>query len=855
MTKLAAIDGNSLINRAFYAMPPLTNSKGQFTNAVYGFTTMLIRLIADLQPQHIAVAFDLPGKTFRHTLYEGYKATRKGMPDELAEQVPLLKELLRVMGICIVEREGLEADDMLGALAAQYSGKTYIITGDRDALQLIDERTVVLLTRRGITDTDEVTAQNIHEKFGLSAAQVIDYKALAGDSSDCIPGVRGVGDKTALSLLDKYGSLDGVYAHIEEIPGKLGERLSDGRESAYLSRKLATIDTGFGLNVQQEALTYVYPLSDAVRNKFEELEFRALVRRGEIFQNSVPVSVAEEKIKIPERQSVKIKSTGELSQLISNFSGKVVALDFAQELSLSFDGNTEYTAELSDTFFDDTLNAARAIEIVAPLLKDPAVTKTAYDTKALRHALLQYGTELCGPTEDVSLKKYLCDFSAPPKGLKDAAESENLKIEQPACSLFALSALLDARLKELELEKLYRELELPLSEVLFDMERVGFAVEAGVLDELGARYSAELEGLSQSVYALAGKQFNINSSRQLQVVLFDELGLKPGRRTKTGLSTGIEVLEELEGKHAIVPLIMRHRKLSKLLSTYIEGFRPLVGADGIIHTLFRQAHTTTGRLSSTEPNLQNLPIRGEEGREIRRMFVPRAPGNLLYTADYSQIELRLLAHFSGDEKLTEAFLQHKDIHASTAAEVFGQSLESVTADQRRNAKAVNFGIIYGISDFGLARQLDIPVRRAAEIITRYMQTYPRVREYMDKSIELAKGRGYASTLLGRRRRLAELYSKNYNLRSFGERAAMNMPLQGTAADIIKIAMLRVYRRFAAENMQAKLILQVHDELVADAPASEGQAVKQILREEMENCVSLSVPLEVNVSEGSTLYDA
>ena len=849
MTELLLIDGNSLMNRAFYATPALTNTKGQYTNAVYGFVNMLLKGLEDMKPRYLMVAFDMRAKTFRHLMFDGYKAKRKGMPDELAAQMPLLHELLAKMKVTVIEREGLEADDLLGSAAKKFKVHTAILTGDRDCLQLIDDSTVVLLTRKGLTDLEEVDEISLKEHYRLTPEGVIEYKSLRGDASDNIPGVPGIGEKTALSLLEQYGSLDGLYAHLDEISGKLREKLENGREMAYLSRRLATIRTDCEIPAELSDLTFEFPFGAEVRKFFEELEFKSLLKRPALFAGESAPSAPDFH---PEK--VLVRDPAALQAEVESCRGDF-AFAYGKTFAFAEDQAREVQTVITDTFLGDGLMADAAVNGLKPLLCSGRM-KWTYDAKTLFTELAPHGVKWTGQPEDLALKYHLCRDSADPKSLATCLEKEGFPPDAPAAGMIALSGKLDEELSaDPDLERLYREIELPLSKVLFDMERTGFSVDKKVLDELGRRYRAEMEEASEAVFEMAGERFNLNSPRQLQTILFEKLGLRGGKKTKTGLSTGADVLESLQDEHPIIPLILQYRKVSKLVSTYVDGLKAVIDPrDGRIHTVFKQTLTSTGRLSSAEPNLQNIPVRESEGRELRKAFVKKDDLHILVSADYSQIELRLLAHFSEDPVLVRAFTEGADIHADTASRVFGVPPEAVTPEMRRSAKAVNFGIIYGISDFGLSRQLGIPVKRAKDFITRYFETYPAVKAYMEECVRLARERGFARSLFGRRRRIPELFSSNYNTRSFGERAAMNMPLQGSAADLIKLAMVRVARRFQEEGLRAEMILQVHDELIVECPLTECEQVKRILSECMTE-VRLKVPLAVQMASGENWYEA
>ena len=837
--ELALIDGNSLINRAFYATPMLTDPQGRFTNAVYGFVNMLLKMIADDKPEYLMVAFDRKAPTFRHKLYEGYKATRKGMPEELASQMPILKDVLSRMKICMVEQDGIEADDILGTAAKRFSLPTVIYTGDKDALQLVDATTSVFLTRRGITDLVKVTPENIRELFGYDADGVVEFKALRGDASDNIPGVPGIGEKGALDLLNRYQTVENLYKNLDEITGKLREKLEAGREMAELSHRLATIDTNCDIALELADMRLQFPFDRSVYEAFRELGFKTFLKR-EVFADGEPEPAAQK------AEVIAIRSSAELEEVLSRERGEFAFLPLAN-VHLAWNETREYEVQIAENLLSEGLDYAEVVQKLAGTGSRAVV----FDGKSLRHrhAGLGLGVDLA-VADDLMILKYVAEGS-----VKDGIDALVDRKDAPAAAMMRLRRELLDLVAANGQERLYREIELPLSDVLYDMERTGFRIDLEKLDETGRKYAAELKSLTERIYAIAGHPFNINSTKQLGTVLFEELGLRGGKKTKTGYSTDIDVLDELDGFHPIIPLLKRFRQIFKLNGTYVEGLRAVADANHVVHTVFRQAQTATGRLSSTEPNLQNIPVRDEEGREIRKLVLPSADDRVIVSADYSQIELRLLAAFSGDEALIETFRKGGDIHALTASGVFGTPIGQVTAEERRRAKAVNFGIIYGISDFGLSRQLSIPVRQAREIIEKYFATYPRVHAFMEENVAFAREHGYGLTKCNRIRKFPELHSPNYNVRSFGERAAMNMPLQGTAADIIKIAMNDVARELKRAGLRAKLILQVHDELIVDAPESEREEAESILKRCMEGAFPLPVPLSVNVSAGKNWYEA
>lgn len=816
------IDSNSLINRAFYAMTGLTTSRGEPIGAVYGFTTMLVKLLDEYKPKYVAATFDVHAPTFRHELTPLYKATRKPMPPDLASQLDVLKSLLDAMGIKRYELAGYEADDVIGTLA-ETDIFTYVLTGDRDSLQLVSPKTHVLLTKRGITDLADMSLSDVPEVFGVPADRIVDFKALAGDKSDNIPGVTGIGDKSAAELISAYGSLDGVYEHIDEIAGSRHDKLVSGEADARLSYKLAEIDRRVPIEFNIDDCVLKTPFPYAARTLMERYEFKSLLRRDELFApapdaSSAPVTPAQE------IETVTLKSLEELTDLVKRFDGDTAAvLATPSGIHMAFGSDTDYFAPVTDDLLSPFTRDC-VLGAIAQLFCKRVLT---FDLKPLLHEI--------SPTEipvadDVALMGYLLEYRLEPAS---------------AAELFSLYAECRAELDARGMTELYEKIELPLLRVLFDMEYTGVTIDRDKLDDIDAKFS-ELEKKSAArILEIYGKDFNLNSPKQLATVLFDELKIPyPG---KPPYSTKAEILQQLAGEYEIIDEILKYRFYAKLKSTFIDGVRKAIRDDGTVHTSFNQMATATGRLSSTDPNLQNIPTRSDEGRVLRSMFVPRR-GNVLVDADYSQIELKLLAHFSGDPKMVEAFKSGSDIHRSTAAEVFGVAPDDVTPAMRRDAKAVNFGIVYGISNYGLGRNIHISAKKADGYIKRYFERFPAVKAYLDGLIDTAKSVGYAVTAFGRRRTIPELTSAKYTIKKFGERVAMNAPLQGTAADIIKIAMVNVSKRLV--GMKSKLVLQVHDELVIDAAADEVDKVKEILKTEMENAVKLSVPLDVDISVGN-----
>lgn len=850
MNKLVLIDGNSLINRAFYATPPLSAKDGTPTNAVYAFVNMLVRIIGDIKPRYMLVAFDRKEPTFRHEMYADYKGTRKPMPEDLRPQIDLMKKVLDTMGISRYEQAGIEADDIIGSMAKRYKGDTIIITGDKDSFQLVDETTSVYFTRRGITETEIYSNENFKEKTGIEPIQIIDLKSMMGDSSDNIPGIAGVGEKTALSLVEKYGSLENLYSHIDELSGKLKEKVENSKDIAYLSKTLATINVKLDIPVKDEDMGYSFPFGAATKKLFIDLDFKNVLRREELFLADDEISVSVKKNKeLPE-----IIEVNDVVSLPKFDEDKLLAVNLGDNLNV-YDGEKEYKINITDNFFDKGIMYGEAVRYLEKLVEKDKRNFIVYAKKDLRTELNKFKVAFNAFAYDVAIEKYLADFSGKDEKLSEVIAAYDLDKDRIGWSLNEIHDRLFEKLKTENMLDLYEKVELPLSDVLFSMERSGFKVDVATLNEMANEYDKRIAVIAEKIDEYAGEKVNPNSPKQLGKILYDKLGLISGKK-KGNPSTSADVLEKIADKHPIVPLILKYRQLQKLNSTYIKGFRPLIDEDtGLIHTCFNQTLTTTGRLSSKEPNLQNIPVREQEGKEIRKLFISSFENGKIVGADYSQIELRLLAHFSKCQPLIDAFLSGKDIHRITASQVFGVGEDQVTPEMRRSAKAVNFGIIYGISDYGLSEQLKISPKKAGEYIAKYFEAYPNVKEYMNSNVEFARKNGYVSTLLGRKRYIPEINSSNFNLRSFGERAAMNMPLQGTAADVIKIAMIKVANRIKKEGLRSRLILQVHDELIVDTAEDEVEEVKNILVEEMQSAVTLSVPLTVETECGTRWFDA
>jgi DNA polymerase I len=855
--RIILIDGNSLIYRAFFALSSLTSSTGQSTNAVYGFANMLFKLLEDEKPDYIAVAMDVGKTTFRNDEYAEYKATRQETPEDLLSQFPIIREFLAAMRIPVLEKEGFEADDVIGTLSAhgdQHKLETLIVTGDRDALQLISSSTNVLLTRKGISDMERYSQETVMAKFGVQPWQLIEVKGLMGDSSDNIPGVPGIGEKTALKLIREYETIDGVLAHLDRLSGKkLQENLQDYAPQALLSKKLATIVRDVPVAVDFTALKRQDPDYDSVLELFRRLGFRTLTARVEKMSGE-PAPLFAQAEPLVDRSLV---LTGErLTALKDQKAPVAVAL---QGHDIYLKGQEAEVYRLTGQDQDPDLTAA-----LGKLLADPGISKYIWQAKFIYKQLAARDIHCQSIRFDPMIAAYLLDPGKNRYELADmAAEFLNTEAlpaglsipEQEVSTVQKLAPPMFQKLKEFEQLPLLEKMEMPLAIILAKMEMAGIRVDQEQLQQMGAELDKKIAALADQIYAHAGQEFNINSPRQLGEILFEKLNLPVGRKTKTGYSTDVDVLTGLARKHPIAELILEYRQLVKLRGTYVDGLLGLINPDTHrIHTTFNQTVTTTGRISSTEPNLQNIPIRSEVGREIRKAFAAGIDGWQILAADYSQIELRVLAHLSGDETLSESFRNEEDIHARTASEVFGVPIAEVTTTLRGKAKAVNFGIIYGISDYGLSMNLRISREEAKTYIDNYFARYPKVKEYMDQTIAAARDKGYVTTIFHRRRYLPDLHSRNFNVRSFAERTAMNTPIQGSAADIIKMAMVRVQNRLETEKRKARMLLQVHDELIFEVPQDEVAAVTRLVKEEMENAFPLDVPLQVDIGTGPNWYD-
>ena len=865
MKKLLILDSNSILNRAFYGVRYLSAKDGTPTNAIYGFLNILLKLIKEQEPDYICAAFDVKAPTFRHKQYEGYKAQRKPMPEGLAAQMPLAKDVLRAMGVTILEKEGYEADDIIGTVARlceESEISCFIATGDKDDLQLASDKTKVILTvtKSGYNETIIYDDKAVKEKYRVTPTEFIDVKALMGDPSDNIPGVKGVGEKTAMSLIEKHHSIEYIYENIDGIglKGAMLQKMKDGRKMAFMSKELATINRNTPIEFNAEECVF-----DGFENNCELYE---ILKRLEL--NSII-----KKLDLSGGDNVK-----ENEDIFKDFSYQVGDKNMISgdkvTVVLDFDGDNISSAAVGAGNNAVVLNEQDDIK---ELLEDDSIAKVMFDVK---EAIVKLNgrIDIKNISDDTAIAAYLVDPAKNEYTIeKLASEYFGTVIEKPevkqlsllddvetdrseylakcAVALGVLNERIGDKIKENGQEKLYHEVELPLVTVLAHLEINGFLVDDNQLKEFADKLGEKIDALTNEIYMLAGEEFNINSPKQLGVILFEKLELKPVKKTKTGYATNADVLEKLRDKHPIVNFIMEYRQLAKLKSTYCDGLRAVVNPNTHrIHSVFTQTVTVTGRLSSTEPNLQNIPTRTELGREIRKMFVAKE-GYVLVDADYSQIELRVLAHIANDETMINAFRNNEDIHAVTASQVLGIPLEDVTKEQRSSAKAVNFGIVYGIGEFSLAQDLHISVKEAKAYIESYLEKYHGVRNYMESIKEQAKKDGYVKTMLNRIRYIPELKSPNYNIRQFGERVALNTPIQGTAADIIKLAMVRVDNRLINEGLKSKLILQVHDELIVEAHKDEVDKVKQILSEEMQSAMELNVPLKVDMSTGHSWYDA
>lgn len=835
MSKLVIVDGNSLANRAFYALPFLTNSKVEPSGAIYGFANLLSKIIVDYQPDGIVVAFDHARKTFRNEIYAEYKGTRKPTPPELISQFPKIKEMLGIMNIKVVEKEGIEADDIIGTIAKNSNCDKIILSGDRDLLQLISNDTEVWLTIKGVTEILKVSESNLCEHFGIEKpSQIIDLKALMGDSSDNIPGVKGIGEKTALKLLDEFGDLDGVYEHIEEVKGKNQEKLLDGKTMAYLSKTLATIKTDCEFEFDLNETAYDFPFTQKTYDFFNEWNFNTLMKRKDLFEEMTQFEIIDENIEKIKLQSIDdIKKMKE--QIGDEFAYSIERLEFCVSKDKMY-----YVDKVID-MFNPTVSLEEILLELKSVFENENVVKVTDSAKKDLHIFdrLKIGIK---NYYDLTLAGYVLYTGI--TGDKTSNIPTNL--------FFSKKKLFDKNMEDFGSKNLYYSCELPLVKVLFSMEKIGFKIDKEELEKIDDEFSKELIETTSQIYELAGEEFNINSPKHVANILFEKLGLKAQNNKKQ--STSIEILTEILHQHPIVEKIIKYRKYQKFKTSYVEVYKKLCESSDIIHTQFNQTLTNTGRLSSSEPNLQNIPTKDEDGKVLRKIFISKFENGQLISADYNQIELRLLADMSKEESLVETYNAGGDIHALTASQIFGIPIEEVNSFQRHSAKAVNFGVIYGISDYGLAQNLRIPQFKAKEYISSYFARYPKIKTFNEDCVKFAHQNGYIKTKYNRVRHIPEINSSNYNLRAFAERVAMNMPLQGTASDIIKFAMIEVYGKLKQAKLKSELILQIHDELIVDVYPGEMEIVTKILKETMENVVNLEVPLIVNIGKGKNLYE-
>lgn len=875
---LVIIDGNSIINRAFYALPEMSNKEGLKTNAIYGFTNMLLKIIDTYNPTHISVAFDRKAPTFRHIEFKEYKAGRKKMPDELREQFEPLKDLLDKFNIHRLEIDGYEADDIIGTVSkiAEDNGfKVYIVTGDKDAIQLASNKTTTLITKKGVGEVEEYDYDSVIEKYEMTPTQFIDLKGLMGDKSDNIPGVPGIGEKTGIKLIKEFSSIEGIFDNIDSIKGSTKKKLEENKELAIMSKKLATIIRDVPVEFNLEELEYGNYNTKDILDVFKYLGFTSLIPRIGNLDESEEI-VNEANVEISKLEDIdefinKVKENNELIIKTVTREGNILDKRI-KYIFLSVDGKKIYYVEEDSIYKLEYIFTSNEIKKLGYNLKDDYIALKPYSIKLeniyFDITIAEYLIDSMSSTsyecsaiamkyltKKVKTKEELLGKGVKAKKYQDLSFEElSSHISQIIDTVKSVMPIMEENLKESNMDGLLYHVEMPLVEVLADMEYEGVKVDKEKLNELGSQFKEIIKKLESEIYEISGEEFNINSPKQLGVILFEKLGLPVIKKTKTGYSTNAEVLDKLKDQSPIIDKIIEYRQIVKLNSTYVEGLLSIINPiDGRIHSSFNQTITTTGRISSTEPNLQNIPVKLEMGRNIRKVFISDKECKLV-DADYSQVELRVLAHMSQDETMIDAFKHNEDIHTKTASQVFNVSMDEVTSKQRSDAKAVNFGIVYGKSDFGLSEDLNIPVKQAKEYIENYFNKYNKIKEFMDNIIEDASSNGYVTTILNRRRYIPEIKSSNFMLRNAGKRAAMNAPIQGSAADIIKIAMINVYKKLEENNLKSKLILQVHDELIVEAVDSEIDIVKKIVKDEMENAVCLDVNLDVDLNIGDSWYD-
>ena len=879
--RLIIIDGNSIINRAFYALPDMTNSEGLHTNAVYGFTRMLFKIIDDYKPTHISVAFDMKAPTFRHKEFSEYKAGRKKMPNELGQQLQPLKELLDTFNIHRMEMAGFEADDLIGTVAKKAENddfKVYIVTGDKDAIQLASNKTTTLITKKGVGEVEEYNYDSVVERYEMTPTQFIDLKGLMGDKSDNIPGVPGIGEKTGIKLIKEFSSIENLIENTNQLKGSVKKKIEENKDQAVFSKKLATIITDVPIEISLDELSYGDYDKNAVIEEFKKFGFNTLIKQVLAMDGGYEESIVEEKIELNINHLEDISAfKNEIEKTNKLFIKTVSKVGNILEKNLiyvfvSADGKNIY-------YIND-----EELELIKDIISNEEIKKIGYNLKDDYLALKPYDIQLNNMFFDIAIGEYLIDSKSSTsyecsdiamkyltkkikskeellgKGAK-AKKFSDLELEELSTYfgeilniVYNVYPIMEKAFKEMDMEYLFYDVEMPLVEVLGSMEYEGMAVDKNQLEELGNKFKEIISNLEEEIFTMAGEKFNINSPKQLGVILFEKLELPVIKKTKTGYSTNADVLEKLRDKHEIIDKITEYRQIVKLNSTYVEGLSNIINPiSGRIHSSFNQTITTTGRISSTEPNLQNIPVKTEMGREIRKVFIAKDNCKLV-DADYSQVELRVLAHMSDDEHMIDAFQHNMDIHSKTASQIFGVDINDVTSLQRSEAKAINFGIVYGKTDFGLAQDLNIPVPKAKAYIESYFANYDKIKVFMDEAIKNATDKGYALTIFNRRRYIPEINSSNFMVRNQGKRFAMNAPIQGSAADIIKIAMVNVFTRLKDENLKSRLILQVHDELIVEALEEEIDKVCSIVKEEMESAVNLQVHLDVDLNVGDSWFE-
>ncbi len=879
--RLIIIDGNSIINRAFYALPDMTNSEGLHTNAVYGFTRMLFKIIDDYKPTHISVAFDMKAPTFRHEEFSEYKAGRKKMPNELGQQLQPLKELLDTFNIHRMEMAGFEADDLIGTVAKKAENddfKVYIVTGDKDAIQLASNKTTTLITKKGVGEVEEYNYDSVVERYEMTPTQFIDLKGLMGDKSDNIPGVPGIGEKTGIKLIKEFSSIENLIENTNQLKGSVKKKIEENKDQAVFSKKLATIITDVPIEISLDELSYGDYDKNAVIEEFKKFGFNTLIKQVLAMDGGNEESIVEEKIELNINHLEDISAfKNEIEKTNKLFIKTVSKVGNILEKNLiyvfvSADGKNIY-------YIND-----EELELIKDIISNEEIKKIGYNLKDDYLALKPYDIQLNNMFFDIAIGEYLIDSKSSTsyecsdiamkyltkkikskeellgKGAK-AKKFSDLELEELSIYfgeilniVYNVYPIMEKAFKEMDMEYLFYDVEMPLVEVLGSMEYEGMAVDKNQLEEIGNKFKEIISNLEEEIFTMAGEKFNINSPKQLGVILFEKLELPVIKKTKTGYSTNADVLEKLRDKHEIIDKITEYRQIVKLNSTYVEGLSNIINPiSGRIHSSFNQTITTTGRISSTEPNLQNIPVKTEMGREIRKVFIAKDNCKLV-DADYSQVELRVLAHMSDDEHMIDAFQHNMDIHSKTASQIFGVDINDVTSLQRSEAKAINFGIVYGKTDFGLAQDLNIPVPKAKAYIESYFANYDKIKVFMDEAIKNATDKGYALTIFNRRRYIPEINSSNFMVRNQGKRFAMNAPIQGSAADIIKIAMVNVFTRLKDENLKSRLILQVHDELIVEALEEEIDKVCSIVKEEMESAVNLQVHLDVDLNVGDSWFE-